>query len=220
MNNDHDLELLKLNVDIWKKVIDVQQHFNDLEMKVRNFGLLVVAAFISAIGVSLKSQYETQVWDQNIPIAAFLALGALIIWLHVFLVDVYWYHPLLKGAVLKGIDIENEIKTHLPNVDLTQKIGEQSAVDIFCFKEVRSTTKAKFFYSGISFVLLALTIILATLDINSKAAPVDKATLDLQKVSSTHGAAVSKKINLQESTNKTANNLGPSIPIPTKKEKL
>ena len=51
--NNVELEKLKLNVEVWKKIVDVQQHFNDLEMKVRNFGLLVVSAFISAVGVSL-----------------------------------------------------------------------------------------------------------------------------------------------------------------------
>ncbi|TGR62067.1 hypothetical protein EN866_41865, partial [Mesorhizobium sp. M2D.F.Ca.ET.223.01.1.1] len=28
---------LNLAVDAWKKTVDVQQHFNDLEMRVRNF---------------------------------------------------------------------------------------------------------------------------------------------------------------------------------------
>lgn len=49
------LEKLKLKVDVWKTVIDVQKHFNDLEMKVRNFGILILSAFIGAIGVSFNS---------------------------------------------------------------------------------------------------------------------------------------------------------------------
>lgn len=44
------LENLKLKIDIWKTVVDVQKHFNDLEMKVRNFGILILSAFIGAIG--------------------------------------------------------------------------------------------------------------------------------------------------------------------------
>ncbi|EKO3500162.1 hypothetical protein K6U20_17565 [Vibrio fluvialis] len=157
---DIDLEYLKLNVEVWKKIVDVQQHFNDLEMKVRNFGLLIVSAFISAIGVSLKSQYEAEVVGYNIPVATFLALGSFIVWMLVFLVDVYWYHPLLKGAVLKGIEMEKQIKTQLPNINLTGKIGEESAVSILGFKNVRSTTKAKIFYLGIGGVLLILTVLI------------------------------------------------------------
>ena len=162
MSDEKDIELehLKLNVEVWKKIVDVQQHFNDLEMKVRNFGLLIVSAFISAIGVSLKSQYEAEVVGYNIPVASFLALGSFIVWMLVFLVDVYWYHPLLKGAVLKGIEMEKQIKAQLPNINLTGKIGEESAVSILGFKNVRSTTKAKIFYLGIGGVLLILTILI------------------------------------------------------------
>ncbi|BAX51825.1 hypothetical protein PDPUS_1_00450 [Photobacterium damselae subsp. piscicida] len=79
-DKEFELEKLKLNVDVWKKVVDVQQHFNDLEMKVRNFGFLIISAFISAIGVSLKSQYSAVVFDYNVPVAAFLSFGALVLW--------------------------------------------------------------------------------------------------------------------------------------------
>ncbi|QPL55300.1 hypothetical protein [Vibrio navarrensis] len=75
---DIELEYLKLNVEVWKKIVDVQQHFNDLEMKVRNFGLLIVSAFISAIGVSLKSQYEAEVVGYNRHSAANLGINYLI----------------------------------------------------------------------------------------------------------------------------------------------
>ncbi|WP_318437299.1 hypothetical protein [Photobacterium leiognathi] len=160
MSTEKDIELehLKLNVEVWKKIIDVQQHFNDLEMKVRNFGLLIVSAFISAIGVSLKSQYEASIGGYSIPIASFLAFGACIVWLLVFLVDVYWYHPLLKGAVSKGEQIEKQLKEHLPNIDLTCQIGKESAVSVFGVKNVRSTTKAKIFYLGIVGVLFILAL--------------------------------------------------------------
>jgi hypothetical protein len=32
-------------IEIWKKIVDVQQHFNDLELRVRNFALIVTGAF-------------------------------------------------------------------------------------------------------------------------------------------------------------------------------
>ncbi|MGN2670336.1 hypothetical protein ACTFQD_02730 [Aliivibrio fischeri] len=100
--DEKEIEMFKLNIEIWKKTIDVQQHFNDLEMKVRNFGLLIIAAFISAIGVSIKGNYNIPLNDTSIPIAAFLSFGAFIIWLLVYFVDVHWYHPLLKGLFFKG----------------------------------------------------------------------------------------------------------------------
>ncbi|MGF1786992.1 hypothetical protein L4D00_14450 [Photobacterium swingsii] len=164
-----ELEKLKLNVDIWKKVVDVQQHFNDLEMKVRNFGLLIISAFISAIGVSLKSQYEVTFGDMSVPIAGFLSLGALVVWLLVFFVDVYWYHPLLKGAVKQGLALEQQLKTDLPNIGLTTTIGDNSSIDLPFCKDMRSTTKAKVFYLGVSLVLFFLFMSLCFF--NSSASP-------------------------------------------------
>lgn len=157
-NKEFELEKLKLNVDVWKKVVDVQQHFNDLEMKVRNFGLLIISAFISAIGVSLKSQYSAVVFGYDVPVAAFLSCGALVVWLLVFFVDVYWYHPLLIGSVKKGLDIEKQLSEQLPNINLTHTIGSESSIDIGPFKKVRSTRKAKIFYLGIAAVLAAMSV--------------------------------------------------------------
>ncbi|WP_063644925.1 hypothetical protein [Aliivibrio fischeri] len=158
--DEKEIEMFKLNIEIWKKTIDVQQHFNDLEMKVRNFGLLIIAAFISAIGVSIKGNYNIPLNDTSIPIAAFLSFGAFIIWLLVYFVDVHWYHPLLKGSVLQGMEIEEKLKNDFPTIGLTFKIGESSAIDFFLWKKMRSTTKAKIFYHGISIVLLSLSIVL------------------------------------------------------------
>ncbi|WP_077343333.1 hypothetical protein [Pseudocolwellia agarivorans] len=162
------LEKLKLNVEVWKKVIDVQQHFNDLEMKVRNFGLLIISAFISVIGVSLKSNYEINIFESTIPVGSLIALVALFVWNLVFFVDVYWYHPLLKGAVLKGIDLENEIKDDLPEIGLTQAIGESSAIKFLWWKKLHSTTKAKIFYNGVSVALVAIAISLMFFTSNGK----------------------------------------------------
>ncbi|MGO7770849.1 hypothetical protein ACC736_39035, partial [Rhizobium ruizarguesonis] len=41
----------KINVEIWKKVVDVQQNFNDMGLRIRNFAITIVGALIAAIGV-------------------------------------------------------------------------------------------------------------------------------------------------------------------------
>ncbi|QPL53198.1 hypothetical protein [Vibrio navarrensis] len=56
--------------------------------------------------------------------------------------------------------MEEQIKTQLPNINLTGKIGEESAVSILGFENIRSTTKAKIFYLGIGGVLFILTILI------------------------------------------------------------
>lgn len=155
------LEMLKMNIEIWKTIIDTQKHFNDLEMKVRNFGILILSAFIGAIGVSLKSGYTIDIIDLDLPIGSILALGAAFTWFLFYIVDAHWYHPLLIGAVKKGIEIERELKEQFPHINLTQKIGEESPQDILWFKNVHSAGKAKIFYFGVLFVLLSTCIALS-----------------------------------------------------------
>ncbi len=115
-----DLELLKIKVDIWKQVINTQHHFNDLAMKIRNFAILILSAFIGAIGVSFKSGFSLSVMGHSTSISTILSVGAAIIWLLFFFVDVYWYHPLLVGSVKKGMSIESNIGEELKDfIDLT-----------------------------------------------------------------------------------------------------
>lgn len=150
------LEQLKLKVDVWKTVIDVQKHFNDLEMKVRNFGILILSAFISAIGVSFNSGSEFTAFGNNHSVAAILAFGASIVWVLIYFVDVYWYHPLLLGSVRKGLALEKEIASELPNINLTETIGNSSPKNILFWKDMHSTGKANLFYFGVLLVLLAI----------------------------------------------------------------
>jgi FMN phosphatase YigB (HAD superfamily) len=57
---DEDLQISNA-IEIWKKTVDVQQHFNDLEMRVRNFGLTIVGALIAAVGFTYQQGLETKV---------------------------------------------------------------------------------------------------------------------------------------------------------------
>ncbi|OAT16738.1 hypothetical protein M979_2498 [Buttiauxella noackiae ATCC 51607] len=168
-----DLELLKIKVDIWKQVINTQQHFNDLAMKIRNFAILILSAFIGAIGISFKSGFALPFFGHSTSVSTILSFGAAIIWLLFFFVDVYWYHPLLIGAVKKGIAIEQSIGHGLESViDLTQAIGKESPKKInfkifnwtYFTKDLHSKDKAKLFYLGVFWILLISAIILAFVD--------------------------------------------------------
>lgn len=149
--SDSELEMLRIKVDVWKTIVDVQKHFNDLEMKVRNFGILILSAFLGAMGVGLSS-------TSNYAASAVLSLGAIAVWYLFYFVDVYWYHPLLLGAVKKGVEIENELEPYINNIGLTKKIGEESPCDVLWKEKAHSTFKAKVFYHGIAIVLLCIFI--------------------------------------------------------------
>ena len=49
-------EEIEQKIEIWKKIIDVQQHFNDIEMRIRNYALTIMGAFVAAIGFTLKEK--------------------------------------------------------------------------------------------------------------------------------------------------------------------
>lgn len=168
-----NIEMLKIKVDVWKQVINTQQHFNDLAMKIRNFAILILSAFIGAIAVSFKSGFSLVVMGHSTSIATILSFGGAIIWLLFFFVDVYWYHPLLIGAVKKGMAIETHLENELRDViDLTHTIGRESPKEIkfSIFKKeiakfkLHSNHKAKAFYLGVFFLLLASSIILLFVD--------------------------------------------------------
>lgn len=41
-------------VEIWKKTAEVQQHFNDIAMKIRNLYITILAVIAAAYGVLLR----------------------------------------------------------------------------------------------------------------------------------------------------------------------
>ncbi|AMG59504.1 hypothetical protein [Pantoea vagans] len=166
-NSVSELELLKLKVDIWKQVIGTQQHFNDLAMKIRNFAILILSAFIGAIGVSFKSGFAFPLFGHYISASFFLSIGAACIWLLFFFVDIYWFHPLLVGSVNKGIEIEEKIGPELKEfIDLTHVVGRESPKEVkfsikkkFIWKKtLHSKHKAKLFYIGVFLILIISSI--------------------------------------------------------------
>lgn len=50
-------------IEIWKKVVDVQQHFNDLEMRIRNFALTTAGVLILAVGFTYQHSLQTDIWQ-------------------------------------------------------------------------------------------------------------------------------------------------------------
>lgn len=147
-------------LEAWKKVIDVQMHFNEIEMKIRNLVLTIFTAIISATFIVLKTDIHIPAW--SIPFAGILGLFAF------FIMDFFWYHRLLYGAVKQGLYIEDNLKNILPEISLTTKIKEESPFRINNIK-IGSKEKLIIFYSLIGLILIILTIICYLLnDSNSR----------------------------------------------------
>ena len=145
-------------LDIWKKVVDVQQHFNEIELKIRNFAVTIYTFFLGGIGYCVYN--EIKISDR--PVASFLAFVGAIAIFAFFYMDKYWYHQFLKGASKTAGQIENKWIKVLPELKLSTKISDESHVGLFC-KKTKSDRKYYFFYGLLIIPLIAIGIILLVL---------------------------------------------------------
>jgi hypothetical protein len=109
-------------VDMWKKSVDVQQHFNDIEWRIRGLALTVATFAIGAAGVAAKDGTKVA----GVSLGTLVVLVGLILWYAFYFVDRVWYHPLLQAAVDHGMQIEAEIKKYLPRAGMTSTIKARS----------------------------------------------------------------------------------------------
>ncbi|SME94991.1 hypothetical protein [Pseudogulbenkiania subflava] len=147
---------------IWEKTIEVQMHFNELQMKIRNFSILVVSALVGASGVALKEHIQVDVvvlgLHVYISLASMLLAVSAVMWLAFFFMDHFWYYPLLVGAVNHGLNIEKALVGRLPEIGLTKAIGDASPGALFGIT-LRSRQKSFVFYGAIFFSLTLLAIV-------------------------------------------------------------
>jgi phosphoglycolate phosphatase-like HAD superfamily hydrolase len=146
---------IRLALEAWKVTVDVQKHFNDLEMKIRNFALTLITATIAAAGLIFKEDIRLQLWGFNIPLASALIIAAIPIWVAFYLMDRLWYHNLLIGAVKHGQSIEHRYRHVAPELGLADAIGKASPTSFFRWK-IHSSCKMDLFYIlGIILLLIA-----------------------------------------------------------------
>lgn len=146
-------------IEIWKKTVAVQQHFNDLEMRIRNYAITVLGVLLGAAGFAIKEKVFVKVLDADINIAVFIILVAIIIWFSFWFMDQHWYHRLLYGSVRHGMKIENALRRELPEIALTDSIGKESPL-IICNREIHSRHKMYGFYFIIGSILLTFLMLL------------------------------------------------------------
>lgn len=113
-------------IALWKTSVEVQQHFNDIEWRIRGLALTVATFALGAAGVAARE--GTRIGPVSLG-SAVLLLG-LLLWYAFYFVDRYWYHPLLKAAVAEGTRFEEAIGAHLPAAHMTAGITERSVQPI------------------------------------------------------------------------------------------
>jgi hypothetical protein len=143
-------------VEAWKQTVAVQMHFNDLAMRIRSFALTVIAAILTASGIG---QGHANV---------LVLFSPVLLWLAFYLMDRYWYHPMLLGSVYHGGAIERrakELGLTLPAEDahesghallgLAMRIGSESSKTL----NIPAGQKMNLFYGIVWFVLWGIWLI-------------------------------------------------------------
>jgi hypothetical protein len=118
-------------VTIWSRVVQTQEHFNDICMRVRTLYATVIAAIIASYGVLIENSKQSFALDKvEIDALVPLTLAASLAAYLFYFVDRHWYHSLLLGAVAQGAEIEAKWAHKMPEMQLGSKILEKSPVSL------------------------------------------------------------------------------------------
>ncbi|GAA4283828.1 hypothetical protein GCM10022261_13590 [Brevibacterium daeguense] len=146
---------LEANLEVWKHVVSVQQHFNDIGWRIRSLAITALTFFLGATFFGfLNAGHVTLVGREFNPAILVPVLG-LLIWLIFWFADGVWYHRLLSGAGAAASTVEDYLNSYGVHADLSKSITNASHRKWFgC--EMSSTRKLNIFYlSGT--VLLIVT---------------------------------------------------------------
>lgn len=113
-------------VEYWKQTTLVQQHFNDISMKVRNFAIVIFSGFLTAVGLSIHNGIYVELFNLRFSAGIIFALAGAFVTQLIHFMDTYWYHVFLKGAVGTTMKIEAEINHILKIEKLAGDISSQS----------------------------------------------------------------------------------------------
>ncbi len=158
--NEADARVVEVKLEMWKKTIDVQMHFNELEMKIRNFAVLLISAFIGGAGLALKEGMTVD--SLNVSLASVLLYSAAFLTIVFYLADRFWYHPLLLGSVIHGMAVEKSLAASgFSEASLTHAVGDASGVKLlFTDIKIRSSKKIAIFYMPMFLIFAVLGYIL------------------------------------------------------------
>jgi len=121
-------EELKSAVEIWKQIIAVQMHFNDIEMRIRNLYVTVLLGTVAATGWVLDKKLRLELPVLHVHYAMALLFAGLMASRLFYFMDRYWYHQLLKGSVDQGRALDANYGVHIRALGLTSQISVASPI--------------------------------------------------------------------------------------------
>lgn len=115
-------------LDAWKTTVSVQQHFNDIELRIRNLAVTMFAAIASGAGLVHQASWEIDTPVGPIPLSTFMLLVGASAWIALYLMEQYWYHVFLRSAGQHAGFIEARWGASLPELGLSTRISQASTV--------------------------------------------------------------------------------------------
>jgi hypothetical protein len=158
---DFEQRRVEILIESWKKTVDVQQHFNSIEMQIRNLGITVVTAAIAAAAV--VANYAEPAPDAA-PSASWasgmIIVGAVIAWFAFYVMDRWWYHRYLVAAGREAARLEQMLDDagYKDVLHLSRTIGAASPLKIGK-KKMHSDHKIDFFYALILLLLGVVAVV-------------------------------------------------------------
>ena len=111
-------EALKLRVEMWKKTVDVQEHFNDIALRLRSIAITVLVGALGAAFYVAK--------DAGYGVSLGIVIMGAIGWSAFFLMDRYWYHIFLRASGIHAGETEKRLMAVLPEIGLATAISKAS----------------------------------------------------------------------------------------------
>jgi FMN phosphatase YigB (HAD superfamily) len=158
-SNQLESHYIDQKIELWKVTVETQQHFNTLQLQIRNYVITLFLAILTAIGYTVKEHMFVSIFGFTTSIATLACIAGLFIVLAFYYMD-WGYHQLLIGSVAHGRELENSIKKNITEAGLAAAIKNSSSGNKFLgiFK-TNSTTRLHTFYWLLFFALVGAGIL-------------------------------------------------------------
>jgi len=125
-------------------------HFNDLCLRIRSFAVSILGVLLGSAAVAHRFAGHIELFSYKFPTATLFIGISIVVWSAFYVMDRYWYHELLKGAVHHGLKIEENLSSDISEINLANSIREQSHSSL----HMNAAKKLHLFYLAILFVQL------------------------------------------------------------------
>lgn len=142
-------------IEAWKQTVEVQKHFNDLQLKLRTFIITLLIAVIGAAAFAIKEKAVVPVFGQPIAVSTVAVLAGFVATLAFYLMD-FGYHMLLKGAVGHCIAIEDKYENCM-EIQLAKTIKRSSSFSLLGAK-IDSNKRLHYLYRCILVALAGIGV--------------------------------------------------------------